>query len=54
VSELAKPFDMTLAAVVTTQIGNLFAQRTELTSIVHVPFFGNRLAAMNRRVGILS
>jgi Ca2+-transporting ATPase len=35
---------MTLAAVVTTQIGNLFAQRTTRTSIVRVGFFSNRLA----------
>ncbi|MCB0157646.1 MAG: cation-transporting P-type ATPase, partial [Caldilineaceae bacterium] len=34
---------MTLAAVVTTQIGNLFAQRTTRMSIVHVGFFSNRL-----------
>ncbi len=32
-----------LAAVVFTQIGNLFAQRTERSSIVHVGFFTNRL-----------
>ncbi len=34
---------MTLGAVVTTQIGNLFAQRTDHASILHIPFFGNRL-----------
>jgi len=34
---------MTLAAVVTTQIGNLFAQRTERTSIVKIGLFSNRL-----------
>ncbi len=34
---------MTLASVVATQIGNLFAQRTERASIAHVPFFNNRL-----------
>lgn len=34
---------MTLAAVVVTQIGNLFAQRTERTSIFRVGFFSNRL-----------
>lgn len=34
---------MTLGAVVSTQIGNLFAQRTEFASIRRVPFFGNRL-----------
>ncbi len=32
-----------LAAVVFTQIGNLFAQRTERSSILHVGFFTNRL-----------
>jgi magnesium-transporting ATPase (P-type) len=32
-----------LAAVVATQIGNLFAQRTERSSIVSVGFFSNRL-----------
>ena len=35
---------MTLAAVVTTQIGNLFAQRTERISIFRIGFFSNRLA----------
>ncbi|GIW35968.1 MAG: haloacid dehalogenase [Meiothermus sp.] len=34
---------MTLAAVVFTQIGNLFAQRTERTSVFRVGFFSNRL-----------
>jgi magnesium-transporting ATPase (P-type) len=34
---------MTFAAVVATQIGNLFAQRTERTSIFRVGIFGNRL-----------
>ena len=34
---------MTLGSVVATQIGNLFAQRTERVSIVHMGFFGNRL-----------
>jgi potassium/sodium efflux P-type ATPase len=34
---------MALAAVVTTQIGNLFAQRTERTSFFHTPLFNNRL-----------
>jgi magnesium-transporting ATPase (P-type) len=34
---------MTLAAVVMTQIGNLFAQRTERSSILRVGFFSNRL-----------
>lgn len=34
---------MALACVVTTQIGNLFAQRTERTSSFRVPVFGNRL-----------
>ena len=33
-----------LAAVVTTQIGNLFAHRTERRSIVRVGWFSNRLA----------
>jgi magnesium-transporting ATPase (P-type) len=34
---------MAFGAVVTTQIGNLFAQRTELSSSLRVPLFGNRL-----------
>jgi len=34
---------MALAAVVTTQIGNLFTQRTERASIFQIPFFNNRL-----------
>ncbi|MDD1742942.1 MAG: HAD-IC family P-type ATPase [Methanotrichaceae archaeon] len=34
---------MTLAAIVTTQIGNLFAQRTELTSFLRTKPFSNRL-----------
>lgn len=34
---------MALAAVVTTQIGNLFAQRTERTSIFRITLFSNRL-----------
>ncbi len=34
---------MTLGAVVTTQIGNLFAQRTERTSLVKIGLFSNRL-----------
>jgi magnesium-transporting ATPase (P-type) len=34
---------MTLAAVVTTQIGNLFAQRTERTSLAKIGLFSNRL-----------
>lgn len=34
---------MTLGSVVATQIGNLFAQRTERVSIVRMGFFGNRL-----------
>jgi magnesium-transporting ATPase (P-type) len=34
---------MALAAVVTTQIGNLFAQRTERTSSFRVSWFSNRL-----------
>jgi len=34
---------MALSAVVATQIGNLFTQRTEQTSIVHIPLFNNRL-----------
>lgn len=34
---------MTLASVVCTQIGNLFAQRTESLSAWQVGFFGNRL-----------
>ncbi|MFN8377512.1 MAG: cation-transporting P-type ATPase [Anaerolineae bacterium] len=34
---------MALAAVVTTQIGNVFTQRTERTSITKIPLFSNRL-----------
>jgi P-type Ca2+ transporter type 2C len=34
---------MALAAVVTTQIGNLFAQRTERTSVLRIRLFNNRL-----------
>jgi magnesium-transporting ATPase (P-type) len=34
---------MTLAAVVATQIGNLFAQRTERASVFRVGLFSNRL-----------
>ena len=34
---------MALAAVVTTQIGNLFAQRTETISSFKIPFFKNKL-----------
>ncbi|MGE5549392.1 MAG: cation-translocating P-type ATPase [Bacteroidota bacterium] len=34
---------MTLAAVVATQIGNVFAQRTERISVFHIGFFSNRL-----------
>jgi magnesium-transporting ATPase (P-type) len=34
---------MTLAAVVFTQIGNLFAQRTERVSVFRLGLFGNRL-----------
>ena len=34
---------MTLGAVVTTQIGNLFAQRTERTSAFRVSWFNNRM-----------
>jgi magnesium-transporting ATPase (P-type) len=34
---------MTLAAVVTTQVGNLLAQRTEQSSILKIGLFGNRL-----------
>jgi magnesium-transporting ATPase (P-type) len=34
---------MTLAAVVTTQIGNLFAQRAEQSSIAQIGLFSNRL-----------
>ncbi len=35
---------MTLASVVATQIGNLFAQRTEQTSVFRIGLFSNRLA----------
>jgi potassium/sodium efflux P-type ATPase len=34
---------MTLAAVVATQIGNVFAQRTERTSVFRIGLFSNRL-----------
>jgi P-type Ca2+ transporter type 2C len=34
---------MALGAIVATQIGNLFAQRTERTSSLHLPLFSNRL-----------
>jgi len=34
---------MAFAAVVTTQIGNLFAQRTERASSLRIPLFNNRL-----------
>ncbi|PMP80983.1 MAG: ATPase [Roseiflexus castenholzii] len=34
---------MALAAVVTTQIGNLFAQRSERLSVLRLPLMGNRL-----------
>ena len=34
---------MALAAVVTSQIGNLFAQRSEHISIFRIPFFNNRM-----------
>ena len=39
-----------LAAVVMTQIGNLFAQRSEIVSIFKIPFFRNRMIW----IGILS
>jgi magnesium-transporting ATPase (P-type) len=41
---------MALAAVVTSQIGNLFAQRSEDISVFRIPFFNNRMLW----VGILS
>ncbi len=41
---------MALAAVVTTQIGNLFAQRAERTSAFRIPLFNNRMIW----VGIIS
>jgi magnesium-transporting ATPase (P-type) len=34
---------LALGAVVTTQVGNLFAQRSERTSVLRIPLFGNRL-----------
>jgi len=34
---------MTLASIVATQIGNLFAQRTERTSVFHIGLLSNRL-----------
>ncbi len=46
---------MALGAVVSTQIGNLFAQRTERTSILRVGLFGNRLlwAGIAVEIGLL-
>jgi len=46
---------MTLAAVVATQVGNLFAQRTERASVFHAGFFRNRLlwAGITTEVGLL-
>lgn len=46
---------MTLAAVVATQVGNLFAQRTERASAFHAGFFRNRLVwiGIATEVGIL-
>jgi magnesium-transporting ATPase (P-type) len=44
---------MTLAAVVTTQIGNLFAQRTERASVLHIPLFNNRLLWVGIAVELL-
>lgn len=41
---------MALAAVVVTQVGNLFAQRTETRSIFRIPLFNNKMLW----VGILS
>lgn len=41
---------LALASVVFTQIGNVFGQRTEKTSIFKIPFFNNRLIW----IGILS
>jgi magnesium-transporting ATPase (P-type) len=34
---------MTLGSVVATQVGNLFTQRTEQTSVFHIGLFSNRL-----------
>lgn len=34
---------MTLGAIVACQVGNLFAQRTERSSIVTIPLFANRM-----------
>ncbi|MGE5190208.1 MAG: cation-translocating P-type ATPase [Gemmatimonadota bacterium] len=46
---------MALGAVVSTQIGNLFAQRTERSSIVRIGFSGNRLlwAGIATEIGLL-
>ena len=46
---------MTLAAVVATQVGNLFAQRTERASVFHAGFFRNRLVwvGIATEVGLL-
>jgi len=46
---------MTLAAVVATQVGNLFAQRTERASVFHTGFFRNRLVwvGIATEVGLL-
>jgi magnesium-transporting ATPase (P-type) len=46
---------MTLAAVVATQVGNLFAQRTDRASVFHSGFFRNRLVwvGIATEVGVL-
>ena len=44
---------MALAAVVMTQIGNVFAQRTERTSMLHIPLFSNRLLWVGIAVELL-
>jgi magnesium-transporting ATPase (P-type) len=44
---------ITLASVVFTQIGNLFAQRTELLSALRVPLFSNRLVWIGIAVELL-
>ncbi len=43
INALPEAMALTLAVVVTTQIGNLFTQRTEKTSIFKLKFFSNRL-----------
>jgi magnesium-transporting ATPase (P-type) len=47
---------MTLAGIVATQVGNVFACRTDRTSVLRIGLFGNRLvlAGIAAEVGILA